>query len=104
MISLVLLMQRVAIAATWLASKLEEAPRKFRDVLAVFARIDCRAEGDGPLDLLDPHSQVRAPPLLLPTPHCCRCPAVQLFHWGNGPLVQCMFNGSAAVVACSDCG
>ena len=49
--------QRVAIAATWLASKLEEAPKKFRDVLMVFARIDSRAE-ERPPELLDPNSQV----------------------------------------------
>lgn len=48
--------QRVAIAAMWLASKLEEAPKKFRDVLLVFARIDSRAEGRAP-ELLDPFSQ-----------------------------------------------
>jgi cyclin L len=51
--------QRVAIAALWLASKLEEAPKKFRDVLVVFARIDSRAE-ERPPELLDPNSQVLA--------------------------------------------
>lgn len=50
--------QRVAIAATWLASKLEEAPKKFKDMLLVFTRIDSRAEGRAP-ELLDPSSQVR---------------------------------------------
>jgi hypothetical protein len=40
-----------------LASKLEEAPKKFRDVLMVFARIDSRAK-DRPPELLDPNSQV----------------------------------------------
>jgi Cyclin, N-terminal domain len=53
--------QRVAIAALWLASKLEEAPKKFRDVLVVFARIDSRAE-ERPPELLDPNSQVCAQP------------------------------------------
>ena len=57
--------QRVAIAALWLASKLEEAPKKFHHVLMVFARIDSRAEERSP-ELLDPHSQVRA--RRLPTP------------------------------------
>ena len=55
--SLVLSVQQVAIAATWLASKLEEAPRKFRDVLSVFCRIDRRADGRR-LEPLDINSQV----------------------------------------------
>jgi hypothetical protein len=37
--------QRVACACLWLATKLEESPRKLRDVLNVFLRMECRREG-----------------------------------------------------------
>lgn len=51
-------MQRTAIAATWLATKLEETPKRITDVLRVFTRLDCRSENT-PLELLDTHSQAR---------------------------------------------
>jgi len=37
--------KRVACACLWLATKLEESPRKLRDVLNVFLRMECRREG-----------------------------------------------------------
>jgi hypothetical protein len=35
----------MACACLWLATKLEESPRKLRDVLNVFLRMECRREG-----------------------------------------------------------
>lgn len=48
-------------AATWLATKLEETPRQAKDLLRVFARIDARAQGAS-LDVIDPYSQVTQRP------------------------------------------
>lgn len=48
--------KRVAMAATWLATKLEETPRQAKDLLRVFARINCRAKG-ATLDVIDPYSK-----------------------------------------------
>ena len=56
--------QRVAWACCWLATKLEENPRRVQDLLCVFNRIDQRREGK-PLEPLDRYSQVR-PNLLRP--------------------------------------
>ena len=49
------MLQRVAWACCWLASKLEEERRRIRDVVSVFVRIDRRRENGGgdipPLDI-----------------------------------------------------
>lgn len=55
-------LQRVAWACCWLATKLEEAPRRLRDVLSVFVRIDRRREGKGDLAPLDIYGQVKVHP------------------------------------------
>ena len=52
-----LCLQRVAWACCWLATKLEETPRRIRDLLSVFVRIDKRREGK-PLAPLDIYSKV----------------------------------------------
>ncbi|KAJ7545809.1 hypothetical protein O6H91_08G011600 [Diphasiastrum complanatum] len=44
--------KRVAASCVWLAAKLEESPRKIRDILNVFHRMDCRHK-NLPLDPLD---------------------------------------------------
>lgn len=49
--------QRVAWACCWLATKLEENPRRLRDLLSVFVRVDKRREGK-PLVPLDFYSKV----------------------------------------------
>lgn len=49
--------QRVAASCVWLASKLEESPRKARQVLIVFHRMECRRE-NLPVEHLDPFSKV----------------------------------------------
>ncbi|KAK3023657.1 hypothetical protein RJ639_043538 [Escallonia herrerae] len=46
--------QRVAASCVWLASKLEESPRRARHVLNVFHRMECRRESL-PIEHLDPH-------------------------------------------------
>ncbi|KAL2634673.1 hypothetical protein R1flu_006152 [Riccia fluitans] len=48
--------KRVAASCLWLAAKLEESPRKIRDVLNVVHRMERRREGLS-LDLLDPFSK-----------------------------------------------
>lgn len=42
----------------WLASKLEECPRKARQVIIVFNRIECRRE-NLPIEYLDAYSKVK---------------------------------------------
>ncbi|KAJ7298564.1 hypothetical protein O6H91_06G042300 [Diphasiastrum complanatum] len=46
--------KRVAASCVWLAAKLEESPRKIRDILNVFHRMECRRENLAldPLDLV----------------------------------------------------
>lgn len=51
-------LQRVAASCVWLASKLEESPRKARQVLVVFHRMECRRE-NLPIEHLDTSSKVR---------------------------------------------
>lgn len=48
--------KRVAASCVWLASKLEESPRKARQVLIVFHRMECRRESL-PVEHLDPYSK-----------------------------------------------
>ncbi|XP_024030986.1 cyclin-L1-1 [Morus notabilis] len=48
--------KKVAASCVWLASKLEECPRKARQVLIVFHRMECRRE-NLPIDILDPYSK-----------------------------------------------
>ncbi|PSS26699.1 Cyclin-L1-1 like [Actinidia chinensis var. chinensis] len=48
--------KRVAASCVWLASKLEESPRKARQVLTVFHRMECRRE-NLPVEHLDPFSK-----------------------------------------------
>lgn len=60
---LYLVLQKVAASCVWLASKLEESPRKARQVLVVFHRMECRRE-NLPIEHLEVGSQVRHPPLL----------------------------------------
>ncbi|XP_057502212.1 cyclin-L1-1-like isoform X1 [Actinidia eriantha] len=48
--------KRVAASCVWLASKLEESPRKARQVLIVFHRMECRRE-NLPVEHLDPFSK-----------------------------------------------
>ncbi|KAK6915511.1 Cyclin, N-terminal [Dillenia turbinata] len=48
--------KRVAASCVWLASKLEEIPRKARQVLIVFHRMECRRE-NLPIEHLDPFSK-----------------------------------------------
>lgn len=50
-------LQRVAASCVWLASKLEESPRKARQVLIVFHRMECRRE-NLPIEHLDTSSKV----------------------------------------------
>lgn len=50
--------QRVAASCVWLASKLEESPRKARQVIIVFHRMECRRE-NLPIEHLDLYSKVR---------------------------------------------
>lgn len=57
---LVICMQRVAASCVWLASKLEESPRKIYVVLQVFNRMERRRE-NLPLELLESPSQVYTP-------------------------------------------
>lgn len=61
---LYLVLQKVAASCVWLASKLEESPRKARQVLVVFHRMECRRE-NLPIEHLEVGSQVRHPPSLL---------------------------------------
>lgn len=49
--------QRVAASCVWLASKLEESPRKARQVLIVFHRMECRRENLS-IEHLDLYSKV----------------------------------------------
>ncbi|KAK6911479.1 hypothetical protein RJ641_023572, partial [Dillenia turbinata] len=49
--------ERVAASCVWHASKLEESPRKARQVLIVFHRMECRKE-NLPTEHLDPFSTV----------------------------------------------
>lgn len=58
-------LQRVAASCVWLAAKLEETPRKIRDVLFVFHRLNQRREGL-PLEPLEQFS--KASPLLSSCP------------------------------------
>lgn len=51
-------MQKVAASCVWLASKLEESPRKSRQVIIVFHRMECRRE-NLPIEFLDLTSKVR---------------------------------------------
>ena len=51
------LIQIVAASCVWLASKLEENPKKARQVIIVFHRMECRRE-NLPLDHLDLFSKV----------------------------------------------
>ncbi|XP_057961067.1 cyclin-L1-1 isoform X2 [Malania oleifera] len=48
--------KRIAASCVWLASKLEESPRKARQVLIVFHRMECRRE-NLPIEHLDPFSK-----------------------------------------------
>lgn len=48
--------KRVAASCVWLASKLEESPRKARQVILVFHRMECRRE-NLPIEHLDPFSK-----------------------------------------------
>ncbi|XP_058076855.1 cyclin-L1-1 isoform X5 [Magnolia sinica] len=48
--------KRVAASCVWLASKLEESPRKAKHVLIVFHRMECRRE-NLPIEHLDPFSK-----------------------------------------------
>uniref|UniRef100_A0A7N0UQD3 Cyclin-L1-1 n=2 Tax=Kalanchoe fedtschenkoi TaxID=63787 RepID=A0A7N0UQD3_KALFE len=48
--------KRVAASSVWLASKLEENPRKARHVLLVFHRMECRRE-QLPIEHIDPFSK-----------------------------------------------
>lgn len=50
--------QKVAASCVWLASKLEENPRKARQVIIVFHRMECRRE-NLPIEFLDLGSKVR---------------------------------------------
>lgn len=50
-------LQKVASSCVWLASKLEENPRKARQVIIVFHRMECRRE-DLPIEFLDPTLKV----------------------------------------------
>lgn len=50
----------MAASSVWLASKLEESPRKARQVIIVFHRMECRREGL-PIEHLDLFSKVRIP-------------------------------------------
>lgn len=52
-----LVVQRVAACCIWVATKLEEEPRRVRDVLFVFHRMNQRREGL-PLDPLEQFSKV----------------------------------------------
>lgn len=51
-------LQIVAASALWLATKLEESPRRARQVIIVFHRMECRRE-NLPLEHLDLYSKVR---------------------------------------------
>ncbi|KAH7543162.1 hypothetical protein FEM48_Zijuj02G0153900 [Ziziphus jujuba var. spinosa] len=48
--------KKVAVSCVWLASKLEECPRKARQVIIVFHRMECRRD-NLPIDYLDPYSK-----------------------------------------------
>ncbi|KAL5566182.1 hypothetical protein UlMin_029346 [Ulmus minor] len=48
--------KKVAASCAWLASKLEECPRKARQVIIVFHRMECRRE-NLPIEYLDPYSK-----------------------------------------------
>ncbi|CAK7325529.1 unnamed protein product [Dovyalis caffra] len=48
--------KKVAASCVWLASKLEESPRKSRQVIIVFHRMECRRE-NLPIDFLDLNSK-----------------------------------------------
>lgn len=52
-------LQKVAASCVWLASKLEENPRKARQVIIVFHRMECRRE-NFPMEHLDLYSKVRS--------------------------------------------
>ena len=56
-------LQKVAMACCWLAAKLEESPRRTRDVISVFYRMERRREGK-PLTPLDIYGSV-SPPILV---------------------------------------
>ena len=49
--------QRVAASCVWLASKLEENPRRARHVINVFHRMECRRE-NLPIEHMDAFSKV----------------------------------------------
>lgn len=49
--------KRIAASCVWLASKLEENPRRARHVLNVFHRMECRRE-NLPIEHLDAFSKV----------------------------------------------
>lgn len=51
-------LQKVAAGCLWLASKLEECPKKARQVIIVFHRMECRRESL-PIEHLDLYSKVR---------------------------------------------
>lgn len=53
-------LQIVAASCVWLASKLEENPKKARQVIIVFHRMECRRE-NLPIDHLDLYSKVSMP-------------------------------------------
>jgi hypothetical protein len=50
-------LQKVAASCVWLASKLEENPRKARQVLIIFHRMECKRE-NLPMEYLDFYSKV----------------------------------------------
>jgi len=52
-------LQKVAASCVWLASKLEENPRKARQVIIVFHWMECRRE-NFPMEHLDLYSKVRS--------------------------------------------
>lgn len=74
-----LCLQKAAMACTWLATKLEEAPRVIKQILSVFYRLDRRRQGKS-LPPLDTSSMVSitnhvhfATYLLLLTKLICHC-------------------------------
>ena len=54
-------LQKGAASCLWLASKLEESPRKARQVLNAFHKIECRMQ-NLPIEHLEINSQVKHPP------------------------------------------
>lgn len=51
--------QRVAASCVWLASKLEECPKKAKHIIVVFHRMECRRE-NLPIEPFDFHSKASA--------------------------------------------